>query len=397
MTNHLQINVNFGTMILTKEYFMNNNNKEKLKLIVLQSALKMGQQVNEHLKEMYKTKDDFIVPTKEIWFNDGHGKVELMNSIRGKDTYIFTDIGNYSIPYEMHGFINHTSPNDLACQLKDTIGACKCHASSLSIIMPLLYAGRQHRRISREALSCAKYLRELDSDSSINRLITFDAHDEGVQQAMFNTEFDNFFATNNILEEFIMATECDKLKNVVFVAPDFGATGRMNFYLNAFNSDYITKDAGSFYKRRDYNTIIDGKNPIIEHSYSGDSNLKGKTAIVVDDMIASGGSMFDVITALKQRQVAHIYVVATYGLFTKGINQFQQYYKEGLFDAVYTTNLSYIPDDYQKEEWLHVVDCSAYIAKIIYNLHNDLSISELLRDKSYPSKVLAKKFGDSSK
>lgn len=370
-----------------------NGSKEKIRLIVLKSALEMGEKVNKHLDELYGGKgDNFIVPIRETWFNDGHGKVELLDSVRGKDTYILTDIGNYSNTYEMHGFINHVSPNDLACQLKDTIGACKCHASQLTIIMALLYAGRQHRRISREALSCAKFLNELDTDNAIKRLITFDAHDEGVQQAMFNTEFDNFFATNYILEQFINEADIDELKNVIFVAPDFGATGRMNFYLNAFNSDHITKDAGSFYKRRDYNTIVDGKNPIIEHSYSGNNDIEGTTAIVVDDMISSGGSMFDVVKALKERNVAHIYVATTYALFTEGIEKFKSYYDKGMFDGVYTTNLSYIPEEYQQEEWLHVVDGSKYIAQIIYNLHNDMSISELLRDKSYPAKVLAKKF-----
>jgi len=366
---------------------------KNLKLIVLDSASELGKKVDRHLANLYGNPDEtFIVQSKETWFNDGHGKVELMDSIRGQDVFIFTDIGNYSNTYEMHGFINHTSPNDLATQLKDTIGACNCHAQSLSIIMPLLYAGRQHRRIGREALSCAAYLRDLDTDPNVKRLITFDAHDEGVQQALAYTEFDNFFATNAILEKFINETDIEELKNVIFVAPDFGATGRMNFYLNSFNSEYISKDAGSFYKRRDYNTIIDGKNPIIEHSYSGSSNIDGATAIVIDDMIASGGSMFDVIDELKKRKVAHIYIISTFALFTKGIDKFKEYYKDKKFDGIYTTNLTYIEDSYKSEKWLNIVDCSEYIANIICNLHNGESISELLRDKSYPSKVLAQKF-----
>lgn len=377
---------------------MGSENSENLKLIVLQSAKELGEKVNKHLETLYKNQNEnFIVPIKETWFNDGHSKVELLDSIRGKDVFIITDIGNFSGTYEMHGYINHTSPNDLANQLKDTVGACKCHAGSVSIIMPLLYAGRQHRRIGREALTCAVYLHDLDVDPNIKRLITFDAHDEGVQQAMFYTEFDNFFATNAILEKFIKETNIEELKKVIFVAPDFGASGRMNFYLNSFNSDYITKDAGSFYKRRDYNTIIDGKNPIIEHSFSGSSNIKGTTAIVVDDMIASGGSIFDVIDELKNRGVSHIYIINTFSLFTKGIEEFEKYYKEGKFDGIYTTNLTYISENYRNAEWLKIVDCSEYLAKIIYNLHNGESISDLLRDKSYPSKVLAEKFGQEQK
>ncbi len=365
----------------------------KLKLIVLKSMLELGTEVDKYLGEYYGNENDtFILPIKETWFNDGHGKVELLDSVRGQDVYIMQDIGNYSLSYEMHGFINHTSPNDLAQQLSDTIGACKCHTNSLSIIMPLLFAGRQHRRIGREALSCAKYLRELDTDPNVKRLLTFDAHDEGVQQAMAYTEFGNFFATNEILEQFINEANIEELKNVIFVAPDFGAAGRMNFYLNSFNSEYVTKDAGSFYKRRDYNVIKDGKNPIIEHSYSGSSNIEGVTAIVVDDMIASGGSMFDTIDELNRRGVSHIYIMATYSLFTKGIDKFKEYYDNNKFDGIYTTNLSYIPEDYKKEEWLHVVDCSKFMSKIIRNLHNGQSISQLTKDRSYPAKVLAKKF-----
>lgn len=374
-----------------------SSNSKTLNLIVLKSALDLGKKVDFHLQKFYNTDKSFILPTKEIWFSDGHGKVELLDSVRDQDVYIFQDIANHSLTYKMHGYINHTSPNDLNQQLKDTIGACKCHPSSLSIIMPLLYAGRQHRRNGREPLSCAANLRDLDVDPYVKRFITFDAHDVGVQQALAYTEFDNFFATNVILEEFINNTDIEQLKDVIFVAPDAGATGRRDFYLNAFNSEHVKKDAGSFYKRRDYNTIVDGKNPIVEHSYSGSGDIAGKTAIVVDDMIASGGSMFDVIDELKKRGVEHIYVMCTFALFTNGIDKFRKYYEKGKFDGIYTTNVSYINPDYQNEEWLHVVDCSHYLAKIIYNLHNQESISPLLKDKSYPGKVLAKKFGDEIK
>ena len=370
------------------------SNTNKLKLIVFKSALDLGEKVDYHLKSFYGTEESFILPVKETWFSDGHGKVELLDTVRGKDVYMIQDIGNYSLEYKMHGLINHTSPNDLNQQLKDAIGACKCHPDSLSIIMPLLYAGRQHRRNGREALSCAANLRELDSDPYVKRFITFDAHDEGVQQALAYTEFDNFFATNTILEDFINNTDVGELENVIFVAPDAGAAKRRDFFLNSFNSDFVIKDAGSFYKKRDYNTIIDGKNPIIEHSYSGNPDIKGKTAIVVDDMIASGGSMFDVIDELKKRGVEHIYVMCTFALFTEGIDKFNKYYEEGKFDGIYTTNLSYIPEEYKKEKWLHAVDSSKQVAQVIRNLHNNESISPLLRDKSYIGKVLTKKFGE---
>lgn len=366
--------------------------EEKLKLIVLKSALEFGKLVDENLKDLYQTDKSFIIPTKETWFSDGHGKVELLDTVREDDVYIFQDIGNYSMEYKMHGIINHTSPNDLNQQLKDTIGSCKCHPKCLSIIMPLLFAGRQHRRIGREALSCAANLRDLDIDPYIKRIITYDAHDVGVQQALSYTEFENIYATNEILEAFINETDINQLKDVIFVAPDAGAASRRDFFLNSFSSEYIKKDAGSFYKKRDYNKIVDGKNPIIEHSYSGNPDVEGKTAIVIDDMIASGGSMFDVIDELKKRGVAHIYVIASFALFTEGIDKFKKYYEDGKFDGIYTTNVSYIDPKYKKEEWLHVVDCSKHLARVIHNLHEGESISELMKDRSYPSKVLAKKF-----
>ena len=370
--------------------------KERLRLIVLKSALEYGKKVDENLKDLYQTDESFIIPTKETWFSDGHGKVELLDTVRGDDVYLFQDIGNYSLEYKMHGFINHTSPNDLNQQLKDTIGACKCHPNSLSIIMPLLYAGRQHRRNGREALSCAANLRELDIDPSVKRILTFDAHDAGVQQAIAYTEFDNFYATNEILEKFINDTPKEELENVIFVAPDAGAAKRRDFYLNSFNSEFVNKDAGSFYKKRDYNTIVDGKNPIIEHSYSGDPNIEGKTAIVVDDMIASGGSMFDVIDELKKRGIKHIYVMCTFALFTNGIDKFRKYYEESKFDGIYTSNVSYIDPKYKEEEWLNVVDCSKQLAKVIYNLHEGEIISQLMKDRSYPAKVLANKFNETN-
>ena len=314
----------------------------KLRLMVFQSAYDLGQKVDEHLLEMYgfpKDKYTFMVPIKENFFEDGHFKVEIEETVRGKDMFMLTDVGNYSLEYKMHGFINHTSPNDLLMELKDGIGACNCHAKNINIIMPLLYAGRQHRRNTRENLMCGMMLRELDSISRIKSLITFDAHDQGVEHAIHNMEFDNFFPTNTILESFINDMSMNRLKKIVFVAPDNGATGRRNVYLNSFNSKYIHREAGSFIKQRDYNNFVDGKYPVIAHDYCGNEELDGYTAIVSDDMISSGGSMFDVIDELKKRGVKYIYLMTTYALFTKGIEKFEQYYKDGKFDGLYTTNL----------------------------------------------------------
>lgn len=368
---------------------------DNLRLMVFKSADDLGNKIDEHLLRMYnldKDKYTFITPVKENFFEDGHFKIEINETIRGKDLFLLTDIGNYSLEYKLRGAINHTSPNDLMMELKDGIGACNFHAKNINIIMPLLYAGRQHRRNTRENLMCGMMLHEIDTMSRIKSFITFDAHDQGVEHAIHNMEFDNFFPTNTILENFINDMSLNRLKKIVFVAPDNGAAGRRNVYLNSFNSKYIHREAGIFVKQRDYNNLVDGKYPIIGHDYCGNEELEGYTALVSDDMISSGGSMFDVIDELKKRGVKYIYLATTYALFTKGIDEFQRYYDEGKFDGLYTTNLSYIPEEYKKAKWLHICDCSKDVAEIIYNIHNDLSISEILRDKSYPVRLLEKKF-----
>ena len=368
---------------------------DNLRLMVFKSADDLGNIIDEHLLKMYnldKEKYTFITPIKENFFEDGHFKIEINETVRGKDLFLLTDIGNYSLEYKLRGAINHTSPNDLIMELKDGIGACNFHAKNINIIMPLLYAGRQHRRNTRENLMCGMMLHEIDTMSRIKSFITFDAHDQGVEHAIHNMEFDNFFPTNTILENFINDMSMNRLKKIVFVAPDNGAAGRRNVYLNSFNSKYIHREAGIFVKHRDYNNLVDGKYPIIGHDYCGNEELDGYTALVSDDMISSGGSMFDVIDELKKRGVKYIYLATTYALFTKGIDEFQRYYDEGKFDGLYTTNLSYIPEEYKKAKWLHVCDCSKAVAEIIYNIHNDLSISEILRDKSYPVRLLEKKF-----
>ncbi|MBR4262843.1 MAG: ribose-phosphate diphosphokinase [Bacilli bacterium] len=371
------------------------NETINLRLMVFDSAEELGKKVDEHLLEMYnldKEKNTFLIPIKQNYFEDGHLKVEINETVRGKDMFMLTDIGNYSLEYKMHGFINHTSPNDLMQQLKDGIGACNCHAKSINVVMPLLYAGRQHRRNTRENLACGMMLHELDMMSRVKSFITFDAHDQGVEHAIHNMEFDNFFPTNQILEKMINDLSMNRLKKIVFVAPDNGAVGRRNVYLNSFNSKKITREAGSFYKQRDYNNLVDGKYPIIAHDYSGMKDLDGYTAIVSDDMISSGNSMFDIIEELNKLGVKYIYLATTYALFTKGIDKFEEYYNAGKFNGLYTTNLSYIPEEYKKAKWLHIADCSKLIAQIIYNIHNDQSIDSILKDKSLPVRLVEEKF-----
>ncbi len=369
--------------------------EEKLRLMVFKSAKDLGEKIDEHLVTLYgldPTKYTFLLNIKENWFNDGHLKVELLDTVRGKDVFAITDIGNYSITYTMHQFENHASPSDLFAELKDGVEACNSHADRINIIMPLLYNGRQHRRNTRENLSCGQALRELDSNRHLRSIITFDAHDQGVEHALSYAEFDNFLPSNVILTDLINDIPIEDLLQLTVVAPDNGANGRRNIYLNSLNADCINIEGGSFYKQRDYNRLVNGKNPIISHDYCGNNDLSGKTAIVTDDIISSGKSMFDVIKELKKRGCKKIYVIATYALFTEGIDLFRKYYDEGLFDCVYTTNLSYIPEEYKKEKWLHISDCSKMIAEVIYNIHNELSIEHILRDKSEPIRTLEKKY-----
>ena len=373
---------------------------EKLRLMVFKSALLLGKKVDEHLLDMYgfdKNKYTFMLPIKENFFQDGHFKVELLDTVRSKDIFAITDIGNYSLEYNMHGFVNHTSPNDLLMELKDGIGACNSHADKINIIMPLLYAGRQHRRQTRENLLCGQMLHEFEMNRHLKSIITFDAHDQGVEHALHDTEFDNFLPSNVILSQLINDLSIEDLMEITVVAPDNGANGRRNVYLNSLNTYFNNIEAGSFYKQRNFNKLEDGMYPVTSHDYCGNINLYGKTAIVTDDMISSGTSMFDVINELKAKKVKKVYLVVTYALFTKGIDKFREYYKNGLLDGVYTTNLSYIPEDYLKEEWVHVCDCSKTIANIIFNIQNNKSISNILKDKSEPIKLLEKKYNDSKK
>ena len=370
-------------------------NDQKLGLMVFKSARELGKKVDEHLLDMYNLDKDeytFIVPIEEVFFEDGHLKVVVSETVRGKDMYFLTDIGNYSITYNMHGFVNHASPNDLMMQLKDGIHACDGHIGKINVIMPLLYSGRQHRRENREALSCGENLKDLGRIPKLSSIITFDVHDPSVEHAVSGIEFDNIYATCTILDSFIKNLSLEELKKVTFVSPDSGASKRKDEYIKAFDTPYVNREDEGFDKKRDLNNVVDGKNPIIAHRFSGDDNMQGKTAIIIDDMISSGGSLIKSIEELKDRHVEHVYAIVTYALFTKGIGEFDRLYREKKLDGVYTSNLSYIPDEYKKCEWLHVCDCSKQLASIIYRLHNDLSISDILGDRSEPIKLLERKF-----
>ncbi len=346
-----------------------------LKLIVLSNAKLLGDMVDKHLMLKRNTNESFIVPIKEVRFSNGEGKVSIGNTIRDKDVYIISDVGNYNCTYVMHGRTTYMSPDDHFQDIKRTISAMKGHSESINVVMPLLYSSRQHRRKGRESLDCAMALQELEA-LGVSEIITFDAHDPNIQNAIPCMPFENFYPTYSILESLVNdnKNQFNDIKNWLTISPDTGAMDRAKYV-----ADVLGTDVGMFYKRRDFSTIVDGKNPIIAHEYMG-KKINNKNAIVVDDMIASGDSIIEVSKELKDRGANKVFLVATFALLTSGIERFDKAYKEKLFDEIYTTNLTYMDESFERP-WLHRVDCSEYLADIINTLNNKQSISPLLNRK----------------
>ena len=349
-------------------------NIDDLKLIVLDNCKEFGQKVDKHLQKIRKNKNSYIVPVKLTRFNNGEAKACITKSIRGKDVYIISDIGNYSCTYKMFDFLNHMSPDDHYQDIKRIILSTMGHAKSVNVVMPLLYEARQHRRKGRESLDCALALQELER-LGIKGIITFDVHDPNIQNAIPNLPCDNFFTTNDTLKDFLN-NEVIETENLLVISPDMCAMERARYL-----AEILKVDVGMFYKRRDLSKIIDGKNPVVAHEYLG-KNVKDKDIIIVDDMIASGGSMIDVARELKQKKAKKIYCFATYALFTQGYEIFDDAYAKGWIDKIYTSNLSYIPENIKNKEWLHIVDCSLYAAHIIDTLNKDESITDLIEYNS---------------
>ena len=349
-------------------------NIDDLKLIVLDNCQEFGQKVDDHLQKIRKSKESYIVPVNLIRFNNGEAKASIQNSIRGKDVYIITDIGNYSCTYKMFDFTNHYSPDDHYQDVKRIILSTMGHAKSINVVMPLMYEARQHRRKSRESLDCALALQELEH-LGIKGIITFDVHDPNIQNAIPNLPCDNFYATNDTLREFLENEDINN-EELLVISPDMGAMERARYL-----AEILKVDVGMFYKRRDLSKIVDGKNPVVAHEYLG-KNVKDKDIIIVDDMIASGGSILDVATELKQKKARKIYCFATYALFTSGYEIFDKAYNKGIIDKIYTSNLSYIPENIKEKPWINVVDCSLYLASIIDTLNKGESISELIEYNS---------------
>ncbi len=346
---------------------------DKLGLIVLSNIKKVGKKTNQYLKSFYHENKDYIIPVSNSRFSNGEGKVRLEDSVRDKDLYILSDVGNYSMTYMMHGRKHHISPDEHFQDIKRVISATSGHASRITVIMPLLYQSRQHKRNGMESLDCAIALQELEA-MGVDRIITFDAHDPNVSNAIPRLPFENFYPTHTILKELIQK-ESKHLNDLLVVSPDMGAMERARYY-----AEMIGCDVGVFYKRRDLSRVVNGKNPIVEHVYMG-AEVKGKDILVVDDMIASGTSMIEVGKKLKESGANNVYFIATFALFTEGIKMFQKAYQEGVFDKLYTTNLSYVPETIKKEHWYQDVDCSYQLSQIIHTCYERSSLEPLWNGK----------------
>ncbi len=364
-------------------------NLGRLGVIGMKGCEEMVQKINAHLQkfnqEEGKQTDSFLIPVSSPRFGTGEAKALIMHSIRTYDIYIVMDAFNYGVTYKMYGQERPMSPDDHFQDVKRVISAMGGKAKRITVIMPMLYEGRQHKRVARESLDCALALQELET-MGVDNIITFDAHDPRVQNAIPLTGFENVHATYQMIKACLRYDDKIILNkdNTMIISPDEGAVGRCIYY-----SSVLGMDLGMFYKRRDYATVVDGKNPIVAHEFLG-SDLAGKDVIVVDDMIASGDSMIDVAKELKKRKARRVLVFSTFGLFTEGVDKFNQAYESGLIDAVFTTNLVYRMPELLRAPWYHEVDMSKYIALIIKTLNDDNSISELLTPISRIEKILNK-------
>ena len=371
-----------------------------LGIVPLASCSELGKKVNNYLVDWreqrdyedestlafsgYK-RDSYIVSASTPRFGSGEGKGVLNDSVRGYDLYIMVDVCNYSLEYSLCGYKNHMSPDDHYADLKRVIAAAGGKARRITVIMPFLYESRQHKRSGRESLDCALALKEL-TDMGVDNIITFDAHDPRVQNAIPLKGFESVSATYPFIKYLLLGVDDLHIDSdhMMVISPDEGGMGRAVYFANV-----LGLDMGMFYKRRDYTKIVNGRNPIVAHEFLG-SNVEGKDVLIIDDMISSGESMIDTARELKKRKANRIFVVSTFGLFTNGLASFDKAYEEGLIYRVVTTNLIYQTPELLSREYYISCDMSKYIAYIIDTLNHDSSISDLLnpydRIKNYVKK-----------
>ena len=360
-------------MSSTEHIFESNSNVASLGLISTSGAVDLTNKVDYYLTKWHSNNESFIIESSCPRFSSGDAKGLIKSTVRGKDLYILVDVGNYNIKYDYFGMKNSMSPDDHYQDLKRIIQAASGKAHRITVIMPILYGGRQHRRTYRESLDCACALQELES-MGVTNIICFDAHDPRMQNAVPLMGFDNVMPTYQVLKSIlknISDINFSKDKFMV-VSPDEGALAR-----NIYYASVLGVDMGMFYKRRDYSTIINGRNPIIAHEYLGNS-VEGKDVFVADDIISSGESMLDLAYNLKEKKANRIYIFATYAIFTNGLEKFNQAYKDGIINGVFGTNLTYRTPELLNSPWFYEVDMSKYIAYIIEAINHDMSISQLL-------------------
>lgn len=360
-----------------------------LKLIALDSAREFGEKVNAHLVEYRKfvdinkavkedpafhgyIEDSYLADFEAPRFGSGEGKGVLHESIRGKDLFILVDVCNHSITYSVCGFENHKSPDDHYQDLKRVIAAAAGKAHRITVVMPFLYEGRQHKRSARESLDCAYMLEEL-RDMGVDNFITFDAHDPRVQNATPLNGFDSFTPPYQFVRALLEQVKDIKLDSdhLVVISPDEGALDRAIYFASV-----LGVNTGMFYKRRDYSTIVNGKNPIVAHEFLGDT-LDGKDIIIIDDMISSGESMLDTSKQLKEMKAKRVFICCTFGLFTNGLASFDKAYENGWFDKVVTTNLTYLPPEIYEKPYFVEAEMSKFTASIIDFLNHDASLSSV--------------------
>lgn len=349
-----------------------------------------NQRDGEHISDIVYNgyqKDSYMVDARCPRFGSGEAKCAIFNTVRGLDLYILVDISNYSITYNMNGYENHMSPDDHFQDLKRVIQACAGKAHRITVIMPFLYEGRQHKRAMRESLDCAVALQEL-IQMGVHSIITFDAHDPRVQNAIPLNNFDTIMPTYQFIKGLLKNVPDIKMNadNLMVISPDIGGMGRAVYFAGV-----LGVDVGMFYKRRDYSTVVDGKNPIVAHEYLG-RKLDGKDVVIVDDMISSGQSMIEAAKELKKRNAGRIFVACTFGLFTNGLKVFDEAYETGLIHKVITTNLVYQTPELLSRPYYISADMSKYVALIIDKLNHDSSISGLLSPTDRIKGIL-KKYG----
>ena len=361
-----------------RDFFAKEDAIADLGLIACPGAEELCKLVDSHLVRWAREVgnmdvDTFIIPSDCLRFQSGDAKGLVKASTRGDDLYIFVDPGNYSVTYQLFGYENHLSPDDHFQNLKRLIQAASGKAHQLSIIMPILYGSRQHRRSYRESLDCAFALQELQA-MGVSNIVTFDAHDPRMQNAVPLMGLDNMMPTYQVIKAMIRCVPDLRLdsRHFMVISPDEGAMQRNMYY-----SSVLGCNLGMFYKRRDYSRIVNGRNPIVAHEYLGES-VEGKDVFIADDIIASGESMLDIAYELKMRGARNIFTCCTFPLFTAGLEKFDKAYNDGIIKAVLGTNLTYRKPELLEREWYYDVDVSKYTAYFIAAINHDKSVSSII-------------------